>query len=193
MPRITASLFLADRAACMWIILSSSRPALIRRLSPLRRALVCGPIPATIRKMKARHSASRWENIDVVQERVHREAQPQVAHPPGADGVAQYPRPRRGGQQRRWPRRPRHVGIFRRGCATPHCWLPATKQRQLERQLSALAGSPGSRRRRARLCESVCSLTTMPRAWARSLSPRERQAKSVASTLPCSCAQSRRW
>ena len=32
-------------------------------------------------------------------------------------------------------RRSRHVGIFCRGCGTPHRWVPAAMRRQLERQL----------------------------------------------------------
>ena len=77
----------------------------------------------------------------MVQERLHREAQSRVAHPAGADGLAQHARARRCRQQRRRPGRPRHVGVLGRGRGAAHRRLPAAEQRQPERQLSPLAGA----------------------------------------------------
>ena len=130
--------------------------------------------------------------MHVVEERLYREAQSQVAHPPSANGFAQHARARCCRDQCRWPRWPRNVGIFRRGCRTSHCRFPATKQRQPKRQLSALARAHDHAADK-RGDASIYSLTTKPKAWVRFPSPRARQARSVASTWRCSCAQSRRW
>ena len=128
----------------------------------------------------------------MVEERLHREAQSQVAYPPGADGLAQHPCSRRCCEQCRWPRRSRHVGIFREDAERRIAGFRQQSGGSLnvnyplwpEPKITPQASE--AMRKRLQPHYDAKGLGAVP-------NPRERQARSAASTWRCSCARSRRW